>query len=608
MKFKKVSSLALSFAILASSLVVANASGSYTRVSGSDRFKTSIESAKYVDSDVVVFANGYKFQDALSAINICNSQNAKLILVDGTTDFDLNATDMKKAYIVGGSEVVSDSFQKSLEDRGIEVVRLAGLNRYETNQATLKEAKYEEFGLASGDQFADALSASRLLKDNRLGLLLANKNNVKTISEGKDIRYVLGGPEALPFDGAERISGSDRYQTSARIADRTEAKNVVLVNGSDFADALSAVNIANAREADVVLAPKKVYSSITEICSGSEETFIVGGNLSVTSNMIDIAIDGVDPTPVRNVVARLDKAQIEKEGGKYFIRDLDKDDYVTYAGTKDGFISFGNKTFILESDGAIAQGFVNKNGETYYSEPTNGLRRGWTYVNKSLYYFSPSDYKMYKNGIKSTGEGAYWFAKDGKLTTGSRPQGHRGKRITWYGPSQAELSNQWLRLPNAKARFKGQEIVNFATQFDGLPFKWFGNDLRDRSGVYCCGAVYSAYKEFGIHIPGPNDCNMRADNGYRMVKAQYLDGRKFGGRYIATNFKNMWPGDISYTAYGNGYSHAALYLGMNGGRPMTIHATLADGYIAEPLSIIHTWNYHYLNAMRYVDNLPSLRD
>ena len=99
------------------------------------------------------------------------------------------------------------------------------------------------------------------------------------------------------------------------------------VSGSDFADALSAVNIANAREADVVLALKKVYSNITEICSGSGEIFIVGGNLSVTSNMI--TIDGVDPTPVRNVVARLDKAQIEKEGEKYFIRDLDRDDYVT---------------------------------------------------------------------------------------------------------------------------------------------------------------------------------------------------------------------------------------------------------------------------------------
>lgn len=225
MKFKKVGSLVLSLAILTSGLVVANSSASdnYTRVSGSDRFKTSIESSMYVDSEVVVFANGYKFQDALSAINICNSKNAKLILVDGIKDFNTRSIEMKKAYIVGGNEVISEGFQKNLEDWGIEVVRLAGQDRYDTNQATLREAKYEEFGIASGDQFADALSAARLLKENKLGLLLANKNNIYRVSEGKDIRYVLGGEESLPYSGAERIAGSDRYITSARMAERTQA-------------------------------------------------------------------------------------------------------------------------------------------------------------------------------------------------------------------------------------------------------------------------------------------------------------------------------------------------------------------------------------------------
>lgn len=605
MKFKKVGSLVLSLAILTSGLVVANSSASdnYTRVSGSDRFKTSIESSMYVDSEVVVFANGYKFQDALSAINICNSKNAKLILVDGIKDFNTRSIEMKKAYIVGGNEVISEGFQKNLEDWGIEVVRLAGQDRYDTNQATLREAKYEEFGIASGDQFADALSAARLLKENKLGLLLANKNNIYRVSEGKDIRYVLGGEESLPYSGAERIAGSDRYITSARMAERTQANNVVLVNGSNFADALSAVNIANSKEADVVLAPKKVYSNITAICQDADKRFVLGGDLSVSNDMIEIAMRGVEPRPQVNVTNKFDKVQVEKDGNKYYLRDLDRDTLVTYADTKNGFISYGNNTFLLLADGSIAQGIVNKDGESYYSEPTSGLVRGWKRIDNDLYYFSPSTFKMYKKGVRSTGEGAYWFDNNGKLTTGSRPQGHRGKRITWYGPSNEELSNKWLTLPKAEARFKGQEIVNFAAQFDGLPFKWYGCDLRDKSGVYCCGAVYSAYKEFGIHIPGPDDCDMYADGGYRMVKVQYLDAHKFGGRYIPTDFKIMWPGDISYTSHKGAYSHAALYMGMNGGRPITVHATLADGFVTEPLSIIHTWGYHYLNSIRYVDNI-----
>ena len=56
-----------------------------------------------------------------------------------------------------------------------------------------------------------------------------------------------------------RISGKDRYDTSAKIAQMTDAANMVLVSGDNFADALSSVNIANAREADVVLAPRHMY-------------------------------------------------------------------------------------------------------------------------------------------------------------------------------------------------------------------------------------------------------------------------------------------------------------------------------------------------------------
>lgn len=86
-----------------------------------------------------------------------------------------------------------------------------------------------------------------------------------------------------------------------------------------------------------------------------------------------------------------------------------------------------------------------------------------------------------------------------------------------------------------------------------------------------------------------------------MVRKQYQDAPKYGFKYIPTNFNTMMPGDINYSTAKQGqYNHAALYIGKNGGRPMTIHATLADGYIAEPMSIITSvWHYSYLNTLRY---------
>lgn len=68
------------------------------------------------------------------------------------------------------------------------------------------------------------------------------------------VDYVFGGENSVSINEGIRISGKDRYDTSAKIAQMTDAANMVLVSGDNFADALSSVNIANAREADVVLA------------------------------------------------------------------------------------------------------------------------------------------------------------------------------------------------------------------------------------------------------------------------------------------------------------------------------------------------------------------
>ncbi len=247
-------------------------------------------------------------------------------------------------------------------------------------------------------------------------------------------------------------------------------------------------------------------------------------------------------------------------------------------------------------------GFINKGGYTYYKDAQKGIVKGWKQIGDSLYYFSPIDGRMYKDGLFSTGEGVYWFGPDGKIKTGKRPGGHVGRKFSWSYPTAKELENKWLDIPNSEARFKAQDIANFAASKEGLPFKWFGCDLHDKSGVYCCGTVYSAYKEFGIRVPGPDDCNMYADKGYQMVKAQYTRAEEFGGIYVNKN-ETLYPGDVLF--YKNpkwtyGYNHAAIYLGVNGGRKIIVHATLADGLVSESESKVNSWGYKPLRAVRYI--------
>ena len=99
--FKVVSVLGLSILMGMSMAESSHAEYSTTRIAGSHRYNTSIESARFFESDTIVFASGKEFADALSSVNICNKFGAKLVLVRGTEDMSSFVSDggYKKVYI-----------------------------------------------------------------------------------------------------------------------------------------------------------------------------------------------------------------------------------------------------------------------------------------------------------------------------------------------------------------------------------------------------------------------------------------------------------------------------------------------------------------------------
>lgn len=84
---------------------------------------------------------------------------------------------------------------------------------------------------------------------------------------------------------------------------------------------------------------------------------------------------------------------------------------------------------------------------------------------------------------------------------------------------------------------KGQQVVNFALQFVGNPYRWGGTSLTN--GADCSGYIMSVYKHFGKSLPHSSS-------------AMRSCGTKVNG------LKNAKPGDI--ICY-NG--HVALYMGNN---------------------------------------------
>lgn len=255
-----------------------------------------------------------------------------------------------------------------------------------------------------------------------------------------------------------------------------------------------------------------------------------------------------------------------------------------------GLIPVDGNLYLVGFDGLAQSDYHTEGRKIYYINGEKGLARGWKQVGDKLHYFSPVDYRMYKNGIFSTGEGAYWFDAEGRVREGNRPGGRKGAKRYWALPPAEELTNKWLEGEDQELRFRGQEIANFAAAHEGLPFKWYGVDLTNGKGVYCCGNVYSAYKEFGIHVPGPEDCDMYAHKGYEMVRAQYEAAEKFGGFRYPADFSLAWPGDLIYNyspRFYLGYNHTGIFMGHNNGRPIYIHATLQNGLMAEDANIMN---------------------
>ncbi len=312
------------------------------------------------------------------------------------------------------------------------------------------------------------------------------------------------------------------------------------------------------------------------ISGNSENLFNPEGSLSrgEAMTMLVRAFKGIPKEP------SLDEAHVVSVDGKYYLEDKTNGLRFSPSKFKDGIVKVADKTYLLNADGSLDQGFIDKNNKTYYVEGENGLATGWRKLDNALYYFSPYDYRMYKDGMFSTGKGVYWFGKDGKLKTGNRPGGIKGRLVYWAGPSEKELSNEWLTGDDKELRFRGQEIANFSASYEGLPFKWYGFDLTNGEGVYCVGNAYSAHKAFGIKIPGANDANIKLHKGYELTRVQYVDAEKFGGIRYPADFSKAWPGDLIFNYSPNfylGYNHVGIFMGHNNNRPIYVHATLADG-------------------------------
>ncbi|MHC6179322.1 cell wall-binding repeat-containing protein [Clostridium sp. JNZ X4-2] len=161
--------------------------------------------------------------------------------------------------------------------------RLAGADRYETSLKVAQDGWSSSYYavLACGEDYPDALSSVPLAKKYDAPVLLSHRNYVDSyiIDEMKKLNvgrvFIIGGTASISDNiinqlssigiQTERIGGTDRYDTSVKIAEKFGKVNTLMAaTGQDYADAVSIGTAAAAMGVPVILLPKDVMPDSTK--------------------------------------------------------------------------------------------------------------------------------------------------------------------------------------------------------------------------------------------------------------------------------------------------------------------------------------------------------
>ena len=168
-----------------------------TRLEGNNRYKTSgkvMEKTKeFISPEYLLIASGKDFPDALAATSFMVNHKSVMVLSDGNS---YPSSNLKEIAIGGKMQLPLEKFKGE---------RISGRSRYETALAIAKRSfnDNENVVLASGQVFADSLSAVSLTKKHSAPIILTQSNslteNAKRYLNGKNV-FIVGGEKTVVND------------------------------------------------------------------------------------------------------------------------------------------------------------------------------------------------------------------------------------------------------------------------------------------------------------------------------------------------------------------------------------------------------------------------
>lgn len=265
------------------------------RIAGQTRIDTVLELAKATFKGKlrnVIITSSQGYADALSGSVFAYKLEAPILLL-GNSDEDVqkviaymkeNADLDGNIYILGGYGAVSKDVETKVKDSGFEnIKRLGGTDRFGTNGRIVDNLNVEEgtpVVIASGENFADALSMSSIASGKQYPILLVKNDEVPqdvqkrlaTIKPSKvfvigkegavseDVQAEITKLTSLDTSSIIRIGGANRYETSLEIAKYfdIQGRTSVFTSGENFPDALAGSVYAAKMSAPVILVNQKL--------------------------------------------------------------------------------------------------------------------------------------------------------------------------------------------------------------------------------------------------------------------------------------------------------------------------------------------------------------
>lgn len=268
----------------------------------------------------VIVATSKDYPDALSGGYLASYRNAP-ILYDGSSQtleyIRKYVVKGSNVYLIGGSGVISTTFEQQIKSTGYNPVRLGGTNRYETNLKTLQSTSASneaEILICSALNYPDALAASATKKP----VMIVNPNGLSEtqlnyIKKGKCRKFTIIGGTGAVTTAAEtqlknsfgeksvsRLGGKTRYDTCALVMKKycDNASTWVIADGYNYIGALTGSALASKTNSALLLSGQSVfkdnkYSNLSTANSHSMEYYI---NYGVKESKYSYRNSGKDST------------------------------------------------------------------------------------------------------------------------------------------------------------------------------------------------------------------------------------------------------------------------------------------------------------------------